>query len=479
MKKLLYVVLSCLLLLILISPSAAALDKSDVLGYSFSGDKRYLRLFVIGDVTDKETVTIVKKNIKPEIKKNVEIRTTFLIDNTGSFPRPMRDPVKKAIVSYMRQMDTQESVRLATFDKTVTSLSEKYTRDAEYIAAELDSISFDQQSSYVYDCIKKAIEEFFWDDDAFYRLVIVTDGISDISGGSVSFDYLKDMIANNNNQHIDFIQVGGLEKPRENSNMKSLSMLSSNTFHLFYEGHSDIQYLVLKNVSLLKTPMNSELMTGEYKGIAVNDGSVTTDIGRAYFAHAEWPTESSDASPNVGTIVAIVLSVIGAVVLISIGVFFIVRMNSRIETVIMTVNVIKEDQRDTDGINDHKWIFPKDKGFRVGRTLHPVDQNGKTMGTNDYAIIETAVPSQKTGIGRNAFEIKYKNTDKCYIIRNIAQKARFSIYDGKNVIEVGIGAEQPIVRGIEILLGYYTTIRIDAIETKKCTSKELKKLRGD
>ncbi len=479
-KKLICAAVCCLLLVGLVLPAAAIAGKQDVLECCFTSNSKNLKIFVRGKMSDDVKIGIANKEYESTVNsKSVEIRTIFMIDDTASVPKDMREPVKKSIVDYAKRMPSNESVRIVSLNKEISSLSDGYTRDASSVEHILTKITFEQIGSHVYDGIKQAIEQLYGDDDAYYRLVVMTDGVVE-SGGSVSFDYLRGMIETGSRYHIDLIQIASVSDVPENTNMKSLAMLSSNTFHMMYNSNTDISYLVPGDVSLLKVEMNNGLTTGQSRGITVIEGTQKTDIGSVYFPQADVGIEPKDdaAGKNEnGTpflVIAIILAAV-LIVLVGVAVFIILWLNGKQKVVVMSVRIVKEDLRDKQDVGPREWRFPVKGEFRVGRTLTPMDSNGHAKGKNDYAICETADPSLATGIGRNAFAIRYDEQKHRCIIANTAEKARFFIQAGDMQQQVDPHNSTELDINMSILLGHYTTVDVESIKVITCSKKELSK----
>ena len=212
-KKLLCLISICLLLIGWSVSVNAAGSSEELVECYFTSDSKFLKFYLKGQLKGDVTVKIANKDYQAPLENTVAIKTTIMIDNTGSVPKNMRASVIQAVNDYIRKMPSNESVRLVALQKGMIPLTDNYSRDASKLGHDLDQFTFDQFGSYVYDGIKQAIEQLYGDEDACYRLVVITDG-ADENGGEVSFDYLRTLIETKNRYHVDLIQVASSTKAK-------------------------------------------------------------------------------------------------------------------------------------------------------------------------------------------------------------------------------------------------------------------------
>lgn len=122
-KKLLCLIAICLLLVgwsVLVN---AAGSSEDLVECYFTSDSKFLKFYLKGQLKDEDaTVKIASKDYQAPIENTVEIKTTIMVDNTGSIPKNMRDSVVKSINDYIRRMPSNESVRLVALQKGMIPL---------------------------------------------------------------------------------------------------------------------------------------------------------------------------------------------------------------------------------------------------------------------------------------------------------------------------------------------------------------------
>ena len=475
-KKLLCLIAICLLLVgwsVLVN---AAGSSEDLVECYFTSDSKFLKFYLKGQLKDEDaTVKIASKDYQAPIENTVEIKTTIMVDNTGSIPKNMRDSVVKSINDYIRRMPSNESVRLVALQKGMIPLTDNYSRDASKLGHALDQLTFDQFGSYVYDGIKQAIEQLYGDDDACYRLVVITDGAAE-NGGEVSFDYLRTLIETKNRYHVDLIQVASSSKAKEDTNMKSLAMLSSNTYHMMYEGNTDLSYLLMGDVSLVKLKMDNSLTTGESRGVKVTTDNRSIDVGSIYFPQADVGIEASSVPADSNPLLIPLLIAVGAVLaaVAAFAVFF-WWLNAKIKIAEVSVRIYKEDQNDDKCTGSFFWKFPVKDCYRVGRVLHPYDENNRPREKNDFAIIEIATDMDRTNIGRNAFEIHCNEQNNTFEIINVADHAMVYLQEGDQQRKLEKNQREILHLQTKILIGRYTTIKVESLEAKNYTQKRWKK----
>ena len=460
MKKLIYI-LVCLMFLMLSSITVMALkDDTQVLECCFTSDSKFMKIVLSEKVYGDLTVEIGNKEYQPEIvSDSLPVKTTFLIDNTTSVREELRPVAKQAIVNYVKSMPKNESVRIASFSKTLNSISDDYTRDVSFVEFALEKVNFDQNGSYIYDAIKSAINTLYGDDDAYYRLIVITDAVLS-TGSGVSFDYIRNFIERDNIYHIDFIQLCVTKRNQEDPNIKSLADLSTNTFFAMTPDKFDISSLQPKEYSLLKVSMDNSLTVGEYKGVSINK---TLKLSSIMFPQANVGVEEKEETNDNTSLIIIIASVAGGLILIGVAVALIIYFKSREKVCIVGVKITKSDSRDKNQTGDFEWVIPKNKKYLVGRVLHPEDESGK-IESNDFAICETAEPKYENSIGRNSFSLEYEYSSKRLILHNKNRTAKIYIVEADRRDDLEENADHIISQNTEIEIGAYTTIKVFNIE---------------
>ncbi len=452
MKKFTLLILT-LAMLLNCSIAVYAADAELLQSYFVNNGKTF-SIFFAGNISPNAQVTIGNDTFTPEINTNTKINTIFLIDNSPSVPESMRPLITDAILDYISIMPENESVIVAKFDERVTGLSEYYSQDKQYIAYALSQIDFSGKSSFIYDAILETIKQNYTDEDIYYRIVLITDGLA--GSGKYSFNYLKAELEESNRYHIDVVHV--CEKPTENNGLKSIANCGSNTYIPFYYG-SDLTSLYLDNITALKIPMNNHLMTGRYMDVAVQSGRNTISVGSVLFPQVN--IEDTESKTILGLdLTSFILIVVGAVLLISGAAVLIIILTKKSRKCVVKVEIKKADANDTSNTGTFEWSFKRNEGFRVGRILNPIGNDGRPLPKNQFEIYENANEEAKLSIGRNAFIIFYESMTKRVKIQNIAQNAMITVVVGDRVKDLKKGEAYNLEKGGQILIGTYTTIHI-------------------
>lgn len=132
----------------------------------------------------------------------------------------------------------------------------------------------------------------------------------------------------------------------------------------------------------------------------------------------------------------------------------------------VSVKITKDDNRDRAGVGVFEWRVPITGEFRVGRAVDPVAENGARLPKNDVAICETATNDDIASIGRNAFALMFDRNRGILIIRNVANKAMFSLEVAGRRYDMKATQTAQLNVSNKILLGNYTTVEIMNILVK-------------
>ena len=477
-KKIVCLIIGCVMLFCSAVIASAAETDSKLLECFFSSDSKVLRLFLSENVSGNPKVMIGNKEYDAEIKNDVDVKTTFLIDNTISMPKTVREPMKQAITEYVNKMPENESVRIASFSQESEKVSDEFSRSSAYVKNALESLTFEDAGSYVYDAIVNATKTMFGDDDSYYRLVFITDSAVPQRGGSASFELVRSVVEKDSRYHIDFIQVARDTQATENRDMTALAALSSNTYNMLTETKNDISYLTPQKISMLKVKMDNSLTTGEYKGVSIKNGSEIISCGSLLFPQADVGITVTSQGGEDSFPLAALLIAIGIVIAAGGGIAVFLFLRTRQEVCEISVLITKSNPHDNEGIGTSYWRFLPDKVFRVGRVLNPMQSDGRPMEPNNFVIYEGADKTADNAIGRHAFEIQYDKKSGHFNIVNNAQKAIFYIQYGEDAEEKPVEPKSVMYLsvGTKILVGNYTTVTINSLEKKICNKKDLKGL---
>ncbi|MBR3630590.1 MAG: hypothetical protein IKN55_09015 [Oscillospiraceae bacterium] len=469
---------------------AAATEGNEPLQAYFSEDGTTLKIFTASKLSDDASLLVGNATLDAEVQnEKVAINTVFLIDNSTSIPVGLRDQIKTAIQDYVKSMPETESAKVAIFDTDTTMLSDEYSNDAGFIDYELSKVDFKGQASLVYDAVMRVVNETDTDQDIYYRTVLITDGVDSVEG--TSFDYLRSAISENGRYHIDVVQVSKSDKP--DVNLTAIGNLGSNTFMQF-DSESTFDSLKPANVSMMKAPLINEVATGELKGVTIKSGDSSIALGSILFpqveiavpatAPAEEPTEELTEAPTQAPtqaptepvkpvkkalpLLPVLLIALGALAVLAVIIVLIIVLATRKgRKCSIAVEVLKDDERDQQGVGKDVWEFPMSSEFRVGRTLEPMSGDNTPLPKNHKAICESATNDDISSIGRNAFALSFNAKTGVLTITNIAKGAVFTVETAGRKTDLRSGMAVELQQGSRILLGNYTTIVIQNIATNK------------
>lgn len=494
-KKIVFILMTLAITVSQIVTQVCANENSEALQVYFSDAGKIMNIFTSEDLDDDVSVLIGNETIDADVQSSdIEINTTFLIDNSNSISKKHRDKIKDAVKDYVSSMPKTEKVKIAKFDEKTTILADEYSNDSEFIDYELSKIDFKGESSIVYDALMNSVKSMETDNDIYYRTVLITDGVDSVEG--TSFEYLRSEISENGRYHIDVIQVS--RGKQKEVNLKAIGDLGSNTYNIFTEKDEEINFDFLKQdkISLVKVGLVNEVTTGELKGVTIKSGTKSIPIGSILFPQVEIVSNNSTqnthaiyANNNSTTksvtrisassenkknqiIMIVIIAVAGAAVLgivLIIIIVIVVSKKKKKKSAIpaakcrIAVEIIKDDPRDHEGVGKTVWEFPINSEFRVGRTLKPASNGKEILPENHAAICERAVDEDISSIGRNAFSLRYEANTSTVIIKNIAKNAKFSINDNGRTYELIGGQTHVLTKGANILLGGYTTVIVNDI----------------
>lgn len=446
--------------------------------FSSSGDR--IKIIVAEPLAADAKLLIANETLNADlVTDQVSVRTTVLIDNSGSVPRAKRNELLDSIRHYVEQMPENEMLRVAKFDTETEMLAGDYSKDVKYIDYQLEKIDFKGQETYVYDALMSTVDSVDPNSDVYYRTILITDGADTVGG--TSFDLLRSEISEQGRYHIDVVQVGNDDK--QDVNLKAIGSLGANTYQQF-ENVDSLNGLKPAQLWMVCAPLTNSVTTGELKGVTIKSGETSIPLGSLLIPQAELPEPEPETTPvtTVATTrvtttttaasedkdpkplplpLLIGLGALGVGALV--GLCFLLTKLSKVVEV--RVRIDKEDLTgDTNGVGEHKWIFPVNGTYRVGRVLEPMNGENEQLPVNQFAICEM---NDVGSIGRNAFELSYDKKKKKLEIKNAASNAIFAVENAEGHMEnLQCGHIRFLEEHDRILLGNYTNVTIKSITVR-------------
>lgn len=227
-KRCLSLLVSVLSLLLCVQVCYAAEDYTLLQGYTW---ENYADLYISGNI-NTNTVTVDVSNQPAEIisgglltDKNVTIRTTLLLDISGSMPKSMRDSVLGYLNNYIETISSNEQLKIVTFGEEITVLQD-FTSDRYDLSKAVSEIKFEGQQSMIYDAVYNTMPIIGANNDTpcYYRTIVITDGTDEsVSGITKEELYLK---LQESFYPVEVLAVSDSEKDPVEKNLTALSRIS-------------------------------------------------------------------------------------------------------------------------------------------------------------------------------------------------------------------------------------------------------------
>lgn len=153
----------------------------------------------------------------------VPMQTLVMVDNSLSIKESDRTKIADLLQNIISDRIPREEIAIATFDEEVRYLCE-YTSEYTELKNAIDSISYQDQETYLTDVLYDLIStEFIENDDVFRRIIVISDGVDNKSLGYTKED-LHDLLEKRN---VPIYSFGCSNKKKTNNeyleNMFSLS----------------------------------------------------------------------------------------------------------------------------------------------------------------------------------------------------------------------------------------------------------------
>lgn len=234
---------------------------------------------------------------EPINKLDVAMKTLVLVDNSFSISKESRHKIKELLLEFIAEKKDNELVRIATFEKQVNYLTD-YMSDYTKLKQAVQSITYQDQETYLTDVLYTVLEEdFATEDDIYDRIIIFSDGVDNKAVG-----YTKEELYDKVTEKAIPIYTFGSSTGKNNEllkNMFALSRLSQATYHTMGE-LQDVSMAVQemavdRNIIRLQVMPPAELLDGSIKNsklIYKQDGkeyALTTDVKMPFKVKEEAP----------------------------------------------------------------------------------------------------------------------------------------------------------------------------------------------
>lgn len=223
-----------------------------------------------------------KVSAKPVTELDTSMQTLVMIDNSLSIPSEDRGRIAEFLQDLIADRVEGEEICIATFSESVQKMTE-YTGDYTTLKKAVDSITYQDQETYLTDVLYDLLTEEYIQNsaDIYRRIVVVSDGVDNKSLG-----YTKDeLYALLKDYSIPIYTVGCVngKNNEELENMFALSRTTSVPYFLLDEMEeildiTDALHQDRDIVKLTVTP-SAELLDGSKKSVKITfpDGTVLTN----------------------------------------------------------------------------------------------------------------------------------------------------------------------------------------------------------
>lgn len=307
---------------------------------------------------------------EPVTKLDVAMKTLVLVDNSFSISKESRHKIKELLLEFIAEKKDNELVRIATFEKQVSYLTD-YISDYTKLKQAVQSITYQDQETYLTDVLYTVLEkDFATEDDIYDRIIIFSDGVDNKAVG-----YTKEELYNKVTEKAIPIYTFGSSTGNNNEllkNMFALSRLTQATYHTMGE-LQDVSMAVQemavdRSIIRLKVIPPAELLDGSIKNsklVYKQDGkeyALTIDVKMPFKVKEEKPVvvekvqveptdevvEAEPEKPGINKIyiIAIAGAVIGLVAIGGIGFVVLKKKKHQASFETLQGDVVLEEEED-------------------------------------------------------------------------------------------------------------------------------------
>lgn len=275
------------LLICIFMVSTVRADASASIMETYTGDA-YLSVYVKGIDTTAQDISVQiatseaeRVTIQSISNLKVPMRTLVMVDNSLSIPSEDRDKIAAFLQNLISDRMADEEISIATFSEGVSRLTD-YTADYTTLKTAIDSITYQDQETYLTDVLCDLLTEEFTQnmEDVYYRIIVVSDGVDNKSLG-----YTKEELYSLIKEIKIPIYTIGCSNGKNNEeleNMFALSRTTSVAYFLLDETDNTLDITGILNqdrtIVRLKITPSGEMMDGSKKSVKITlpDGSVLT-----------------------------------------------------------------------------------------------------------------------------------------------------------------------------------------------------------
>lgn len=200
------------------------------------------------------------------------VKTLILLDNSLSVEKANRKRISKLIRSIIAGRMENEEMSLAIFNEGIVYLSD-YTSNETELLETVDEINYQRTQTYLTDVLYELLtsEEVQAAEDAFYRIVLISDGMD-----SKSIGYTKEELSELLKEHPIPVYTVGIQTGKKNNNeqlenMFAISRLTGADSFLMNKRNALIDITQAldedRNIIRIAVRLPDELMDGGKKAV--------------------------------------------------------------------------------------------------------------------------------------------------------------------------------------------------------------------
>lgn len=210
---------------------ALADDRTAVLE-TYTGDHE-ISVYIRGIDTNTDnksiqiaTTKVEQFNLQEISELEIPMKTLVMIDNSVSISETNREKTAQFLQNIISDRINHEEICIATFDESIQVITD-YSSDYATLKQAIDSISYEDQETYLTDVLYEVLYEQFVrpSEDIYRRIIIISDGVDNKSLGYTKdelYSLLKEI-------HVPIYTIGSVGKNNneELENMFALSRMTA------------------------------------------------------------------------------------------------------------------------------------------------------------------------------------------------------------------------------------------------------------
>ena len=162
-------------------------------------------------------------NVSSLTAERNRINTLLMLDNSFSISKNDREKSITFLSDYIENADKDENIRIALFDEHINYLTE-YTTDKTALQNAVSTIEFNDQETYLTDVLYEALNEIRNTEDAYIRVVVISDGVDNKAIGITEKELDKAI----EETEVQIFSIG-CKKNNNNEELKAMYALARNT----------------------------------------------------------------------------------------------------------------------------------------------------------------------------------------------------------------------------------------------------------